>query len=65
MLVVDVSINPEQALQDGFGHRHEILGKGNSCGTEDVENADEDHVLFQCLSAYVIARLIELLLLAH
>lgn len=30
MLVVDVSVNPEQALQDGFGHRHEILGKGNS-----------------------------------
>lgn len=30
MLVVNVSINPEQALQDGFGHRHEVLGKGNS-----------------------------------
>lgn len=30
MLVVDVSVNPEQTLQDGFGHRHEILGKGDS-----------------------------------
>lgn len=35
MLVVDMSINPEQTLQDGFGHRHEILGKGNSYGEED------------------------------
>lgn len=33
MLVVDVSVNPEQTLQDGFGHRHEVLRKGNSCGT--------------------------------
>lgn len=32
MLVVDVSINPEQTLQDGFGHRHEVLWKGDSCG---------------------------------
>lgn len=31
MLVVDVSVNPEQALQDGFGHRHEVLWKGDSC----------------------------------
>lgn len=30
MLVVDVSVNPEQTLQDGFCHRHEVLGKGNS-----------------------------------
>lgn len=30
MLMVDVSINPEQALQDGFGHRHEVLGEGDS-----------------------------------
>lgn len=34
MLVVDVSVNPEQTLQDGFGHRHEVLRKWNSCGTE-------------------------------
>lgn len=34
MLVVDVSVNPEQTLQDGFGHGHEVLGEGNSCGTE-------------------------------
>lgn len=34
MLVVDVSVNPEQTLQDGFGHRHEVLRKGNSCGTD-------------------------------
>lgn len=40
MLVVDVSVNPEQTLQDGFGHRHEVLGEGNSCGTEMVENDD-------------------------
>lgn len=31
MLVVDVSVNPEQTLQDGFGHRHEVLWKGDSC----------------------------------
>lgn len=30
MLVVDVSVNPEQTLQDGFGHRHEVLGEGNA-----------------------------------
>lgn len=30
MLVVDVSVNPEQTLQDGFGHGHEVLGEGNS-----------------------------------
>lgn len=36
MLVVDVSVNPEQAFQDGFGHRHEILGKGNSCRGEGI-----------------------------
>ena len=40
MLVVDVSVNPEQTLQDGFGHRHEVLGEGNSCGTEMMENYD-------------------------
>lgn len=34
MLVVDVSVNPEETLQDGFGHRHEVLWKGNSCDTE-------------------------------
>lgn len=33
MLVIDVSINSEQTLQDGFGHRHEVLGKGDSCMT--------------------------------
>lgn len=32
MLMVDVCINPEKALQDGFGHRHEVLGKRNPCG---------------------------------
>lgn len=32
MLVVDVSVNPEQTLQDGFGHRHEVLWKRDSCG---------------------------------
>lgn len=30
MLVVDVSVNPEQTLQDGFGHRHEVLRKWDS-----------------------------------
>lgn len=30
MLMVDVSVNPEQTLQDGFGHRHEVFGEGNS-----------------------------------
>lgn len=35
MLVVDVSVNPKQTLQDGFGHRHEVLWKGNSCEIED------------------------------
>lgn len=30
MLMVDVSVNPEQALQDGFGHGHEVFGEGNS-----------------------------------
>lgn len=37
MLMVDMSINPEQTLQDGFSHRHEVLGKGNSCGTKGDE----------------------------
>lgn len=27
VLVVDVSVNPEQTLQDGLGHGHEVLGK--------------------------------------
>ncbi len=40
MLVVDVSVNPEQTLQDGFGHRHEVLRKGNPCGTEEGGNTD-------------------------
>lgn len=30
MLVVDVSVHPEQTLQDGFGHRHEVLREGDS-----------------------------------
>lgn len=33
MLVVDVSVDPEQTLQDGFGHGHEVLWKRDSCGT--------------------------------
>lgn len=37
MLVVDVSVNPEQALQDGFGHRHEVLWKGDSCKKKKIK----------------------------
>lgn len=32
MLVVDVGIDSEQALQNGLGHRHEVLRKGHSWG---------------------------------
>lgn len=39
VLVVDVSVDPEQALQDGFGHRHEVLWKRDSCGS--VKNKNE------------------------
>lgn len=39
VLVVDVSIDPEQTLQDGFGHRHEVLWKRDSCRT--VKNKNE------------------------
>ena len=42
MLVVDVSVNPEQTLQDGFGHRHEVLGKGHSCRTEGGVGGNAD-----------------------
>lgn len=31
VLVVDVGVDPEQTLQDGLGHRHEVLGEGHSC----------------------------------
>lgn len=50
MLVVDVSVNPEQTLQDGFGHRHEVLGKGNTCGVKGHKKtymSKKEHVLFQ------------------
>lgn len=30
MLVVDVCVDPEQTLQDGLGHRHEVLGEGHA-----------------------------------
>lgn len=30
VLVVDVSIDPKEALQDGLGHRHEVLGERNT-----------------------------------
>lgn len=42
MLMIDVSINPEQALQDGFGHRHEVLGERDSCSAKDKESTDEN-----------------------
>lgn len=38
VLVVDVSVDPEQTLQDGFGHRHEVLWKRDSCGTVNNKN---------------------------
>lgn len=59
MLVVDVSVNPEQTLQDGFGHRHEVLRKRNSCGTAGGRRSrrQEDFVLFQSLlSSYITVR---------
>lgn len=31
VLVIDVSVNTEQALQDGLCHRHKILGKWHPC----------------------------------
>lgn len=30
VLVVDVSVHSEEALQDGLGHGHEVLGEGNT-----------------------------------
>lgn len=30
VLVVDVGVDPEQPLQDGLGHRHEVLGEGDA-----------------------------------
>lgn len=30
VLVVDVRVNPEQPLQDGLRHRHEVALKGNA-----------------------------------
>lgn len=41
MLVVDVSVNPEQALQDGFGHRHEVLWKGDSCKKKKLKSHEK------------------------
>lgn len=30
VLVVDVGVDPEQALQDGLGHRHEVALEGHA-----------------------------------
>lgn len=31
VLVVNVGIHTEESLQDGLGHRHEVLGKRDTC----------------------------------
>jgi len=30
VLMINVGINSEQALQNSLGHRHEVLGEGNT-----------------------------------
>ena len=32
VLVVDVGVDPEQALQDGLSHRHEVPLEGHTLG---------------------------------
>lgn len=32
VLVVDVRVHAEQPLQDGLGHRQEVLGERHACG---------------------------------
>lgn len=34
VLMINVSVNSEQALQNGLSHRHEVLRKGNTCTGE-------------------------------
>lgn len=37
MLVVDVGVDPEQALQDGLRHGHKVSLKGDALGTKEDE----------------------------
>lgn len=43
VMVVDVSVDPEQALQDGLGHRHKVSLKGDTLWGKKKKRKCDSH----------------------